>query len=209
MFIQAGMNPHFVRKRKDDSICGPYENSKKCRRPSVIINKLPKDQEHMLNDLAVSWRALGATGHEWTDIRESNNVLEYLACIKGKIIQNFVTKIDSFNTLPTALRTDIISRAGNELTVLYLTKFFHKEYQIIKLDETEIDTDCLCYGFQMDETIVNRIFYYLNKQTSLLDKIYDQTICGIIAGIVLFAPDRGYNYTHYNSTSGKNRYTVA
>ena len=90
-----------------------------------------------------------------------------------------------------------------------MAQFFHKEYQIIKLDEiTEIDADCLCYGFQMDETIVNRIFYSLNKHGSLLDKLYDQSICAIVAGIVLFSPDRGYNYAHYNSAGGKKKLTL-
>jgi hypothetical protein len=205
--LKAGMNPNFVRKRKDDSICGPYERANpKCPRPSVIVNKMPKDQEKMLNDLAITWRTLCSAPLEWTDIRESNNVLEYIACIKGRLIQNFVTKLPDFNMLPTALRTDIISRAGNELTVLFLSTFFHKEYQVVKLEETEIDPDVLCYEFQMDETIVNRIFYYLNRQSLLLDKIYDQTILAIVAAMLLFAPDRGYNYAHYNAVAGYEDY---
>jgi len=70
-------------------------------------------------------------------------------------------------------------------------------------DSVEVDADWLCYGFEMDETIVNRIFYSLNKQSSLLDKLYDQSISAIIAGIVIFSPDRGYNYNHYNTAGGK------
>ena len=200
--FQAGMNPNFVRKRKDDSICGPYEAQRKSLRPSVIVNKMPKDQEKMLNDLNILWRALSSTALEWTHIRESNNVMEYINCIKGKITQSFITKLDHFQAFPPSLKTDIISKAGNEIAMLYLSRFFQKEIQTLKIGEAEIDQETLCYGFQMDETIVNRIFYYLNKHTELIDKECDHNIVSIIAGILLFAPDRGYRYSEYNMQTG-------
>ena len=90
------MNPHFVRKRKDDSICGPYESSKKCLRPSVIISKLPTDQEIMLNDLTITWRTLTSTPIQWNDINESNNVLEYLTCIKETIFYILFATLELF-----------------------------------------------------------------------------------------------------------------
>ena len=43
MYFQAGMNPAFVRKRKNDAVSSPYENVT-ASRPSVIVNKLPKVQ---------------------------------------------------------------------------------------------------------------------------------------------------------------------
>lgn len=197
--LKAGMNPHFVRKRKDDTTVGPYESARKISRPSVIINKMPVDQEKLLTDLKLPWQFLNNAPQDMGDIRESNSFIEYIDCIKVGIMEHFMLKLDDFKVLPAGLQTEIISRTSNELVILHLSRYFQEEYQVLRLENVEIDAEILSYSFNVDDAAVKRIFYYWNKHASLLDKEYDQTTCAVIAGVILFAPDRGYDFEHYNN----------
>ena len=197
------MNPHFVRKRKDDTTVGPYESARKISRPSVIINKMPVDQEKLLTDLKLPWQFLNNAPQDMGDIRESNSFIEYIDCIKVGIMEHFMLKLDDFKVLPAGLQTEIISRTSNELVILHLSRYFQKEYQVLRLENVEIDAEILSYSFNVDDAAVKRIFYYWNKHASLLDKEYDQTTCAVIAGVILFAPDRGYDFEHYNNRECK------
>ena len=87
--------------------------------------------------------------------------------------------------------------------VLYLANYFFKDCQVLRIDGIDMNLECLIYGLQIDESLVNRLFFYFNKHSAFLDKMYDNTICAIIAVIVIFAPDRGYNFAQYNALAGK------
>ena len=98
--IQCGMNPNYVRKRKEQSIIGPYEiNGSPVQRPSgnqssfttstkrnlVIVPMLSNSQEQCLQVFNHPWRVVTIKSFEWLDIKETNDVWEYFACMKVSV----------------------------------------------------------------------------------------------------------------------------
>ena len=101
------MNPNFVRKRKDDTIRGPYEPSApKIYRPSgtnqisfgrtrtvveeqynvkfisVIVESLSRHHADLLQSLSHPWRVAIFSPTIWHDIKNINEMAEYLSCIQ-------------------------------------------------------------------------------------------------------------------------------
>ena len=105
------MNPNFVRKRKDDTIRGPYEPSApKIYRPSgknsdhdssdgpfrtnmmpliisltyvsVIVESLSRHHADLLQSLSHPWRVAIFSPTIWHDIKNINDMTEYLSCIQ-------------------------------------------------------------------------------------------------------------------------------
>ena len=91
------MNPNYVRKRKEHTIVGPYEsNVSPVQRPtgnnhytklscnvfSVIVQMLSHEQESCLQMLSLPWKVVSLTPFQWLDIKETNEVWEYLSCMK-------------------------------------------------------------------------------------------------------------------------------
>lgn len=190
------MNPNYVRKRKEHAVIGPYEtNTGPTTRPSVIVPMLSQTQENCLQVLSHPWRCTVLTPIEWMDIKQTNDVWEYLACIKGRIINQFAMKIDTFVRISKSVRMELIAATSNELAILMMACLYNRKLQIIQVDEAEIDDSVIFGDFGFDADLTHKLFYFFNRQSHVLNGRDDISLYAILAGIVLFSPDKSIHKT--------------
>ena len=51
----------------------------------------------------------------------------------------FCNKIPFFNELGISIQKEVLNKSMNELLLLFLASHFNAEYQVLELDNTEID----------------------------------------------------------------------
>jgi len=61
---------------------------------------------------------------------------------------------------------------------------------MIQIDDAEIDENVIHHGFGFDGPLTQKMFYFFNRQANFLNGRDDISLYSILAGIILFSPDK-------------------
>ncbi|CAG5109663.1 Oidioi.mRNA.OKI2018_I69.chr2.g4178.t1.cds [Oikopleura dioica] len=191
--LKAGMNPAFVRKRKNDAVSSPYENVT-ASRPSVIVNKLPKDDEDLIQATMMPWRISLCTPVDFLDASSSSQNLFYraISSLQLHIKKIFIAELPLVDRFSEDLLDIISESAINELIFLHIANSYDPVSKAIRFtDELIFTADDLLNKFTVNLGIVRRLFHFMEKFQQIIDTNFDISIIGLIAGSIFFKPDRG------------------
>jgi len=190
--LKAGMNPAFVRKRKNDAVSSPYENSS-ASRPSVIVNKLPKDDEDLIQATMMPWRISLCSAIEPLDISSCpNSFFRAILLLQTNIKKFFISGLPLVDCFSEELLDVIGEGAISELTFLHIANLYDRSSKAIRFsDEVIFTAEDLVNKYGVHVAIVRRLFHFMEQFQQTIDVNFDISLIGLIAGCVFFRPDRG------------------